>query len=156
MLLSELLRPDRIKLNLDAEDKEEAIRELVDHLVQVHDISYSLRDHVVETVIAQERRNGSGMEHGIAVPHGVTDRIEDFLAVLGVSGKGVPFDTPDGQPARLVVLLVAPKRDFAGEVRTLAGIEKLLEHPGLKEQLTDAQDPKAAYELIRTEETAAA
>jgi len=152
MLLSELLRPDLIKVGLNARNRSEAIGELVDVLVQWHEIPMSQRHEVLEFLLEHEDSRASGMERGIAVPHGLTDAVEDVLCALGTAPQGIPFECLDGEPATLVVLLVLPKRNFSGSVRTLAGIEHLLEHDTLKDQIVAAQTAQAAYDLIEEEE----
>lgn len=152
MLLSELLRPDLIDIALTATNKSEAIGELVDLLVQWHEIPLSRRHQALELVLEHEETHGSGMEDGVAVPHCFTDTVEDILCALGTAPHGIPFDCLDGEPAKLIVLLVLPKRNFTGTVRALAGIQHLLEHTTLKDQLVAAETPQAAYDLIHQEE----
>ena len=152
MLLSELLSPDLIEVGLNAESKDEAIGELVDLLVQGHEISMAQRQQVIGQLLEHEEVHGSGMEGGIAVPHCLTDIVEDTLCALGTAPHGIPFECLDGAPAKLIVLLLLPKRNFAGTVRTLAGIQHLLEHETLTDQLVDAQTAQAVYGLICQEE----
>jgi PTS system nitrogen regulatory IIA component len=152
MLLSELLRADLIKVSLDARDKREAIGELVDLLVQRHEIALSHRAEVLDELRAHESTNVSGMEHGIAVPHGLSDRVEDLICALGISKAGVDFQAIDGKPSQIVLLLIAPKRSFAGEVRALAGIQHLFESATLKDRLLAAATADGAFEAIRDAE----
>ncbi len=152
MLLCELLRPDLIKVNLEAENKNEAIGELVDLLVQQHEIGMAQRAEIIGSIQAREQILSSGMEKGIAVPHGASDRVEDILCALGTAPKGIPFDTLDGGPADLVILLVLPRRNFTGEVRALAGIERLLEHQSLKAEIVATTEPGAIFKLIESVE----
>jgi len=152
MLLSELLRPDLISTNLDAQTKREAIGELVDLLIQQNEIPMKARAEVLQAIHEQEKTLSSGMHEGIAIPHGTTDRVEDILCALGVSKTGIDFTSRDGQPTRIVVLVVAPKRSFVGEVRALTGVQHLLNHGSLRSALLEAKDGKTAYELIEKEE----
>lgn len=152
MLLSELLRPDLIKIGLDAKNAREAVGELIDLLVERHEIPLSRRQQAVELVLEVEDARASGMEKGIAVPHAVTDSVEDILCALGTAPHGIPFRSPDGLPADVVVLLLLPKHNFVGDVRTLACLERLLEHATLKDAIVAAQTPEAAFALIDREE----
>jgi len=154
MLLTELSRPDLIKVALDAQNKREAISELVDVLVQQHEVPMIRRSDVLEAVLANERAQVSGMERGIAVPHGTTDKVDDILAALGTSHKGIPFDTRDGSPADLVILVVAPKRNRVGEIRALAGIEHLLKDHTLKQKIVAAKSPGEIFKIIEQAEQA--
>lgn len=152
MLLREILRPGLIKKPLEADEKFEAIEELVDVLVESHEIPLSLRDHIVEVVTERERSISTGMEHGVALPHGSTAQIDDIVGVLGLAPNGIPFDSIDGSPARIVILLVVPKEKFQAHVRTLAGIAHLLSNASLREALFTVGGEEAILDLIMTEE----
>ncbi|HNR30553.1 MAG TPA: PTS sugar transporter subunit IIA [Candidatus Hydrogenedentes bacterium] len=152
MLLCELLRPDLIKVGLEAETREEAIGELVDVLVQAHEIPYARRDEVLEAVLTRESAMGSGMEHGVAIPHAGTDLVEDILCALGTAPTGIPFESLDGAPARLVLLMITPKRNFAGRVGAMACVGRLLGGSALVCRLVDECDPRGIYELIKRAE----
>ncbi len=152
MLLGDILHREVIKTDLEALDKYEAIEELVDLLVQAKDLPMSLRNHVIEVVEERERSLSTGMEHGVALPHGSSDRIDDFLAAIGISRRGIPFETLDGQPARLIILLVLPRRNFQGHVRTLAGVAHLLNNNAFREELITARTADDVLSLIETRE----
>lgn len=152
MLLGEILYPELVKVNLDAEDKYEAINELVDLLVECQEIPATLRAHVVEVVAAREKSMSTGMEHGVALPHGSSERIDDIVGALGISRRGIPFESLDGQPAHIVILLVVPKNRFQAHVRTFGGIAHLMSNAALREALKAAESGEAAIELIEEEE----
>ena len=152
MLLSELLRADLIKVGLEATSKREAVGELVDLLVQRHEIALSARAEVLEALNAHESTNVSGMEGGVAAPHGLSDRLEDLICALGTSKAGIDFHATDGKASQIVVLLVAPKRNFAGEVRALVGIQHLFDNPGLKEKILAATTADGVFDAIRDAE----
>ncbi len=152
MLLSELLHEGVVKIGLEAENKYEAIEELVDVLVEAHEIPLAMRGHIVDVVVERERSMSTGMEHGVALPHGATERIDDIIGALGISHRGIPFESLDGQPARLLILLLLPKRNFQGHVRTLAGIAHLMTNSDFRARLLDAPDVTTALELIEAEE----
>jgi len=152
MLLSELLRPDLIKIGLAARNRNEAIGELVDLLVQQHEIPMSKRQRILDLLLEGEDEHGTGMEHGIAVPHVGTDEVDDILCALGTSRDGVPFETLDGQPADLIILFVMPKRNFVGMVRSIAILANLLGHEKIKDKIVAAPTPQAVYDLIEEEE----
>lgn len=152
MLLSELLRPELIKIGLEAEKKRECISELMDVLIQYHEVPMNQRDPLLEHLYANEDALGSGMEHGIALPHISTDRVEDVICALGTAPRGVPFGTLDGKPASLVLLLLVPKKSYESEVKAIAGIEKLFEDKTLLEKLLKCISPQEAFKLIQSAE----
>lgn len=152
MLLHEILRPELIKLGLEAEKKREAISELMDVLVQYHEVPMNQRDILLEGLYENEYALGSGMEQGIALPHLSTDRVEDVICAFGTAPKGIPFGTLDGHPAKIFVLLLVPKKNFEGEVQAIAGVQHLLDNKTLVEGLLNATSPNEAYKLLMAAE----
>ena len=152
MQLGEILHEGVIKTRLEAENKYETIEELVDLLIDAQDIPFSLRDHIVQAVLEREKSMSTGMDHGVALPHASSEKVDDIIGALGVAPEGIPFETLDGQPARLVILLIMPRHNFQGHVRTLAGIAHLLANPGFREAVINATEPKTVLRLIENAE----
>lgn len=152
MRIGDLLHEEVIRVDLRARTKAEAIEELVDVLVEAHEIPLSLRDHVLEVVNERERQHSTGMEHGVAIPHGSSERIEDIIGVVGISRQGIPFESLDGIAAKIVVLLVLPRRSFRGTAQTMAGIAHLLRSPDMRKRLREAPSAEAMLRIIKEEE----
>ena len=148
MQLTELIREDLIKINLDAKDKWEAIEELVDQLISVHEISLMDRNDVIQAVFTREKSMSTGLEHGLAVPHGAVGCVDDLVAALGTT-QGLPFDSVDGQPTRLVIILLIPQGTFQQHVKTLAAIAKMGANPELRNQIFNAQTPSEVMDALR-------
>ena len=148
MRLSEILREDIIKVDLDATNKWEAIQELVDLLISAHELRLTDRNEIIEAVFARERSLSTGLEHGVAVPHAVANCVEELIGALGTSRKGLPFESRDGQPARLIILLLIPQGAFQRHVRTLAGIARLGTNPELRNQLFDAKTSDDVIDVL--------
>ncbi|RJP23376.1 MAG: PTS sugar transporter subunit IIA [Candidatus Abyssobacteria bacterium SURF_5] len=152
MRLSEFLRPELIKVRLEAKDKWDCIAQLIDLAVAAKELKPETRDKVLEIVYDRERSMSTGMERGIAIPHASTHLVDSIVGAIGISRSGIPFDSLDGQPAQLVVLLVIPKDKFQQHVRTLAGIARLFKHDFMTTALRDAKSPEEAMDIIRNEE----
>ena len=154
MNLSELIQEDVIKVGLEATNKWEAIEELVDVLIDAHELRLTDRAQVIDAVFTRERSLSTGLEHGLAVPHGAVDCVSDIVAGLGVSKTGIPFQSVDGAPATLVALLVIPKGSFQRHVRTLAAIARLASSADLRRRMVGANTPAEVFRVIYEEEVA--
>jgi len=139
--LFELIQEDQIKIDLEATTKWEAIEELIDVLVRTHELRITDRGEVLDAILARERSLSTGLEHGLAVPHGTVGCVPDLIGSLGVSRKGIPFESADGQPARIIALLVIPKGAYPRHVRTLAGIARLASNKELRDRVVAAKTP---------------
>jgi len=152
--LSEMIQEDVIKVPLEARTKWEAIEELVDMLIDAHELRLTDRAEVVEALFTRERSMSTGLEHGLAVPHGAVDCVSDIVASLGISKTGVPFQSVDGAPAFVIALLVIPKGSFQRHVRTLAAIARLAGNADLRGRLVEAATPADVFRVICEQEVA--
>lgn len=152
MPLSRLLRAEAVLVGLDPKDKWEAIRLLVDRLVEVGLLAKDARESVHEALLTRERSMSTGMERGIAIPHAAVDSAERPVAALALLPRGVPFDSIDGRPAKIVALLVIPRREKLLHIRTLAEVARLLSRDELRERLLGAPGPEGVMEALREEE----
>jgi fructose-specific phosphotransferase system IIA component len=150
MKITEFLSKKAIKLDLEAAEKDEVLKELVDVLDDCYDIGD--KKSIVRTLIERESLGSTGIGQGIAIPHGKTDRVKDLVAVLGVSRKGVNFESLDGEPVYIFLLLVAPKESAGPHLKALAQISRLLRDSYFCELLKRCKTPDDIYELIRKEE----
>lgn len=152
MKLADILREDAIALDFKAPNKWKAIELLVDLLVERGRCKKSHRKPVLEALIARENIASTGMEHGVALPHASIQILDEPLAALGISSAGIPFQSADGQAAKLIMLLAIPKRNVQLHIRTLAGVARLLNYEEMRAALLGARTPQEAIGIIRTEE----
>ncbi len=149
MLLSELLRQDVVKVGLRSSDKWEAIEELVDLLVAAHGYRRSDRKAIIKALFDRERRLSTGLEKGLAIPHASVEGLKDAVAALGTCRQGLPFESLDGQPARMIVLVLVPKELFNEHIGTLSAIARLSGNPSLRESIVGAETPEQIIATIR-------
>ena len=156
MRLSELFPVEDVLVGFQPTDKWDAIQALVSHLVDRNRIPRADAPAIVEAVLARERSMSTGMEHGIAIPHAAVDGVETVVACMGIVGSdsGLSFDSIDGKPTRVVVLLVIPRAQKLLHIRTLADIARVLGRDGVREALTGAPDAAAAWSALAEGEAA--
>ena len=152
MKFSELLSEEVILLNFSAEDKWEAIDRMLDRLEQLGRLLPGQRTPVRDALVARENIASTGLEHGVALPHATVDVLDKPVAVLAISPEGVPFQSSDGKPARLTVLIVIPRRTRGKYVRTLAGIARILNYEEMRDALSAVKSPGEALRIIEGEE----
>jgi mannitol/fructose-specific phosphotransferase system IIA component (Ntr-type) len=150
MKLSELLRSDLVVVPLRADDKWQAIHDLVARAVQAGAVAEARAEAVESALVARERSMTTGMEDGIAIPHAAVDDVEEVVAVLGLApdDHGIPFEALDGKPARIVVCLIVPRARKLLHIRTLAGIAKLFARSDVRSAVLDASEPGKVIEVI--------
>jgi len=91
----------------------------------------------------------TGIGNGIAIPHGKARAVDRLVAACGVSRSGVEFDSVDGEPATLFILLVSPEDVGGPHVKVLANISRLLKEENVRESLKHAESSDAFLSLLR-------
>ncbi|MDR2746454.1 MAG: PTS sugar transporter subunit IIA [Treponema sp.] len=146
MFLHEVFPARCIRVDLEAEDKEEAFEEMVDHFCQV--TRNDAREEILEALREREAKMSTGIHKGIAVPHGKTNGVDDVFGFLGISRKGIDYDALDGEPVYLLFMILAPPKDSEKHLRILKRLAELLENPQFYMDLLSQRDPQGAYGVI--------
>ncbi len=150
MRLSELLNPQSVSVRLQARAKREAIAELVQLLESGHGVAS--QGEILDRVLRREAMMSTGIGNGVAIPHGKARAADRLVAACGVSAAGVDFDSVDGEPATLFVLLVAPETGGALHVKVLANISRLLKEETVRRQLREAASPEQFLAVLKAAE----
>ena len=156
MELRQLFSPADLLVNFEPSDKWDAIKKLLQHLVDAGRINSASAPAVMEQVLARERSMSTGMERGIAIPHAAVEQVDKVIACMGIVSRagGLPFESIDAQPARLIVLLVIPRSQKLLHIRTLADVARVLGNDAVREALIAAQTPAEAWEALATGDAA--
>ena len=147
MFLYEAFPSELIKIGLEAEDKEEAFEELVDLFCQTKKID--AREEILEALRERESKMSTGIQKGIALPHGKTNAIDEVQGILGISKKGIDYDALDGQPVYLLFMFLAPQADSEMHLRLLKRMVELLNNHQFYTDLLLQSDPQSAVSIIK-------
>jgi PTS system fructose-specific IIC component/PTS system nitrogen regulatory IIA component len=144
--LQDILLPEFIKVNLNAEDKTSAFDELVTHYCKAG--KSSSYNQILDAIIKREAKMSTGIHKGIAVPHGKTDAVNKLCGALGISEKGVQYDSLDGEPVHLLFLIISPIEDSDNFLWMLKHLAQLIEIPQFQTELRLQKDPQSAFNVI--------
>jgi PTS system fructose-specific IIC component/PTS system nitrogen regulatory IIA component len=147
MFLKDVYRPEFIKVNLEAEDKDEVFEELVDHFCSVSGIQ--ARQPILKSIQEREAKMSTGIKKGIAIPHGKTGTVDRVYGVLGISKKGIDYDALDGNPVHLLFLILAPEKESETHLRLLKRLAALLDDPQFYMELALQSGAQDAFEIIK-------
>jgi len=146
MNLKNFLSPEFIKVNLKAEDKNEAFKELAAHYCKVADLP--LFSKILDAIVKREEKMSTGIHKGIAVPHCQTDAVKKLCGVLGISEKGVQYDSLDGEPVHLLFMFIFPLNDTQEHLLLLKHLAQLIELPKFQAELQSQKDPQSAFNVL--------
>jgi len=148
MDLTDLISPERIACNVDATSKKRALETLSD-LISTADSKFSSLE-VFSSLLARERLGGTGVGHGVAIPHGrLKSSTDKTVGALIKLKYGVDFDTIDNKPVDLLFALLVPENSTDEHLQVLAVLASLFEQEAFREKLREADSPDKIYQLIK-------
>ena len=128
--LKQYLTPQLVVPHLRARTKEQVIDELLDRLAR-HGLVRD-REAARQAVLEREASMSTGLQYGVAIPHGRTDAVGRLVCAVGVKPEGVDFEAIDGEPSRIFVLTLSPKRKPAPHVQFMSTVSQVLNETGRK------------------------
>ena len=152
MKIGEILCTKAVIIDLKATNKLEVIQEIISSLVNAGAIDKKNKAKLIEILMAREALGSTAIGQGVAIPHGKCEYVDKLTAALGISKKGVDFDSLDGEPAYIFFLLVAPTDSAGPHLKALARISHLLKDKYFRENLKNAKDDKTILKLIAQED----
>jgi|SRR6187399_1721968 fructose-specific phosphotransferase system IIA component len=151
MTLSDLLTPKAVSASLKARTKRDALVELVDLLEDAHGLNS--QGEILDRVLRREAMMSTGIGNGVAIPHGKAKAVDRMLAACAISREGVDFESADGEPAHIFILLVSPETVGASHVKVLANISRVLKEESVRTTLRDAASPTELLAALKTAES---
>ena len=152
MKISEFLNPKAVSSDLKSTTKAEIIEELVGLLINAGSVDKKYKSKVIEVLMAREALGSTAIGQGIAIPHGKCDCTKKIIGCLGVSKKGINFDSLDGELAYIFFLLLAPIDSAGPHLKALARISRLLKDKYVRENLKSVKDDKHMLKIVQQED----
>ncbi len=151
MILTQILHPTCIKVPLEGKDKEAVITELVDLLEKCNKLNN--KKAVLDTVLMREQARSSGVGSGIAIPHGNCEDLKDLVMAMGVTKEPVNFNSIDGKPVKVIIMLASPLDKKNSLIQVLARISSLLMlDKKFKAKIETAKTAEQLFEIVKERE----
>jgi nitrogen PTS system EIIA component len=144
-LLSTLLTPSRVELDVDTADRKALFERVGNMLEGAAGLS---RAQVVDSLLARERLGSTGLGQGIAIPHGRVKGLREALGAFVRLRTPIPFDAPDGRPVSLVFVLLVPERATDMHLQILSELAQMFSDRAQRARLTATVDALEAQRLI--------
>jgi nitrogen PTS system EIIA component len=146
MKILEVLNKDAIIVDLKAKDKKGVLDELVTPVARLSGVNH---EDLLRVLMERERLGSTGIGGGIGIPHGKCKQLSSLMLGIGISKRGVAFDTMDRRPAHIFFLLLAPENSAGLHLKLLAHVSRLLKSEEFKSTLMQAETPEEIFEAIR-------
>ncbi len=147
--LADLLSRGALLPALEVDDKRDALAQVVAALAENNpDLD---AESALKSLVDREKLGSTGVGEGVAIPHAKID-VPEVLAALARCPKGVDFDAVDGEPVKLLFVLLTPQGEPALHLKALARVSRILGGAELRNQLLSCETTEALTETVRAME----
>lgn len=148
MRMSHFVVRDAIIPALAATTRDDVIREMVAALHAAGQFQTQDADDVARAVIRRETLGSTGIGRNIAIPHSRHLAASRLVGALALSEAGVPFDSIDGEPVHVFVLLVSPQDQPGPHLRALESVVQTMRDDGFVQALRACKTRDQVWDLL--------
>lgn len=145
MKLRELFTAETVSLALEADTKDEILRELI-AVLGLDERSEAI---LFKTLKRRENLGSTGIGKGIAIPHCRSLVVNRLRLAYGRKPEGVEFRAIDGAPVYNFFLIVAPPLEVSNQYLPVLGkIAQFAKDPEVPERLRKIEEPEDFLKLL--------
>ena len=152
MRMTDFVVRDAIIPELTAINKEAAIREMVGSLGVVGFFKAGDTEEVIKAILKRELLGSTGIGRSVAIPHTKHQCVERLIGTVALSRPGVSFDSLDGEPVHVFVLLVSPQDRPGDHLRALENVSRVLRDDAFVRSLRQAKTREEVWALLSEQE----
>ena len=151
MRMSDFVVREAVTPAVAATTKDGVIREMVENLRQAGYFKTSAPEDIVKAIMKRELLGSTGIGRGVAIPHAKHASVDRLIGAVAVSKNGVAFDSLDGEPVYVFVMLISPNDRPGDHLRALENVSRCLRDDGFVKALRHAGDRDGIWELLTDE-----
>jgi PTS system fructose-specific IIA component/PTS system nitrogen regulatory IIA component len=105
---------------------------------------------IVRAVMRREQLGTTGIGHGIAIPHSRHPSVDRLIGTLAIARDGLPFESLDGEPVYVFVLLVSPQERPGDHLRALEAVVRTMRDEEFVRRLRAGKNQDDIWNLLET------
>ena len=145
IMLTDLLDEKQVMLGLRSRKVPNALREIIDLLVQNGKIDNP--EAFFEKVLAREQAHPSVVENSAVFPHARTELVDEIVVGIGRSRAGIPFGH-NGVRARLIFVIGVPERLVNDYLICVGTLVRLVRDGATRSALLHAQTSREFIDTL--------
>ncbi|MBP5639597.1 MAG: PTS sugar transporter subunit IIA, partial [Victivallales bacterium] len=144
--LGNILTPDNIVINLKANNKNEAFKELL-NVINAHNPLTNV-DKCYQDILERESVVSTYQDNGIAMPHARTDGTTAFMTAIGVTQKGFDYDGDSQHRTNLVILSLCPDDEPGPYLQFISQVALVLSDDAKRKAIVRAKTSEEAIKVF--------
>ncbi len=145
-MLEELLSVSSIITDLESTEKEEVYAEIVEKMVEKQ--SNIDRDEAIESLKKRESKMTTGILPGIAVPHAICNSVNGVEIVVGISKKGIDYDSLDKKPVHLIFMFLFAPDETEKHLKIMQTLASILQNADFYSEIMNKKTAAEIYDTI--------
>ena len=142
------LSKDRLLLNIKANSKDAIITELVEHLVKVNAIPYTMFENVLREVLQREKNMTTALGNETAIPHSRSAFVSKMIVLIALAPRGINFEAMDGKPVKIFILILSPRKETGPHLQMIATLSRILSDEDTRNELLASTSTDELYKKI--------
>ncbi len=146
MKFFDIVQPEHIAL-LESKNKNDVLIELIDLIAnsgEIEDI-----ESVKDAIFHREQLMSTGIGLGIAIPHIRIEGVSKPIIAVGISKDGISdYESIDGQPVKIIFMIVAGKEQHKEYITLLSQIVAKLKSDDVREKLISSRSSEEIYRIL--------
>lgn len=148
MRMSDFVVRDAIVPDLTASTKDGVIREMVESLRGAGYFKGADPEDLIKAILKRELLGSTGIGRGVAIPHTKHNSVDRLIGTVALSKGGVSFDSLDGEPVHIFVLLISPQDRPGDHLRALENVSRKLRDDTFVRSLRQATARDTIWSLL--------
>lgn len=148
MRMSDFVVREAILPDLKATSKDGVIHEMVESLRNAGYFKGGEPGDIIKAILKRENLGSTGIGRGVAIPHTKHQCVDKLIGTVAISHVGVPFDSLDGDPVHVFVLLTSPQDRPTDHLRALENVSRTLRDDHFVNQLKQATSQESVWNLL--------
>lgn len=103
---------------------------------------------LLETLLDRERTGSTAIGRGLAMPHLRTEAVLQFVGAVGLAPQGINFQSLDGAPTKLILLVIAPHDDRERHIELMGRLSALMRDKSTLMFLQGNRTPLDVFEYL--------
>ncbi|MGM0214504.1 PTS sugar transporter subunit IIA [Enterococcus sp. AZ109] len=148
MQVTDIVDLKTVKTNMNAQTKDEALRDLANQLLASGYISEV--EGFIKDIYAREAEGQTGIGNYIAIPHGKSEYVNKIGVAIGINNEEIPWESLDGKGVRGIILFaVGNDNDGAtSHLKLLSLFARKLGNDEVVSNLLLAKEPQDVVEAF--------
>ncbi|TDT71891.1 PTS system nitrogen regulatory IIA component [Hypnocyclicus thermotrophus] len=128
-------------------DKKQILKKIVDIMYENSD-KIKNKDKFLENIFKREEAGTTGIGRQIVVPHARCEELEGIVMSVTLLKTPIDFNTPDGEPAKIIIMVGAPTTKNTEYLKLLSRISRVFRDKNIREDIITSESKEEILEII--------